>query len=76
MGGGGGGFERADPSDDDLIAQADWRVSDDDATAERLLVEQATTPWSSLLRGATAPVDLTLDDGTNVVGEVQELGRT
>ena len=69
-----GDGERADPVDR-LVDLERQRREDDEATAERLEVEWATTSWYSLVAGACGDTaEFTLSTGAVVEGTVIDVG--
>jgi hypothetical protein len=69
------GPERGNPSDAGLVAHELRRRDDDAEVAERVLVEQAATPWTELLAGSTGlPVEIIGSDGAPHRGVVAEVG--
>ena len=71
----GSSNEPGDPSDAGLIADAAAREAEDDAAAERVEVEWAATSWRSLLGHSPSQVELSLIDGSRILGELTDGGQ-
>ena len=66
--------EPGDPNDEALVTSGLERLAEDEATAERVEVELAATPWAAYLGGVAGLVELSTADQATLRGRVQDAG--